>query len=406
MDDAAWTDAELLEMDTSTSADELDIKRDPIGAYTDRLERYNRESGYVGNMRAILTEFQALLRKDHGEHLCNIDDSHIIAFNNHLKESDHYLTRASVKGDPPASIDISDQTRYEQLRRLSTFYEWLSDGVGVVSSNPAKQALTNLSEPGFNNHPPDRPRIELDDMSAFVRWIDDPLPRTLVLFLLKTGVRLGEAVNVDLCCLNIDHPVYDTIADRESVGVRSEVTGRPDTVYIDPGYRAGTEVRGEIREAGSKRQRDGGTVIPLDAELKFVLVEYLLTRRPTIDESASPLFTMPTLRGSHRLTTSAVSKMLTDGGLLQRYGWWEHGADTSEKVTAHYFRHYFTHNHRHNQGVHDGSMPESVIAYIRGDAPDRSTARGDNYRHQSWNDWESQIKEPYLEGLYQFGVRP
>ncbi|GAB7010420.1 tyrosine-type recombinase/integrase [Halorubrum trueperi] len=408
MSEAAWSDEELLGMDTSTSADELEIKRDPIGTYIDRLERYGREARYVANMEAILVEFQAVLRDEHGEHLCNIDDSHVIAFNRHLKRAEYYRTRTRANSDEPAPIDISDQTRHEQIRRLSTFYAWLADDVGVVSSNPAKQALNNLSESEFRASPPDRPRIEFEEMADFVAWIDDPLPRTLVLFLLKSGARMGEALNVDLCCLNLDHPVYHAIAEREDVELLPEVSGRPDTVFLDPGFQAGTEIRGEVRESGSKRQRAGGTIVPLDAELKMALVEYLLTRRPTIDETVSPLFAMPSLRGHHRLTSASTSAMLTASGsspgILQDYGWWEPGASTAEKVTAHYFRHYFTHNHRHNQGVHDGSMPETVIAYIRGDAPDRSTARGDNYRHLSWNDWESQVKEPYLEGIYQFGV--
>ncbi|VTT86304.1 hypothetical protein DM2_2342 [Halorubrum sp. DM2] len=49
-------------------------------------------------------------------------------------------------------------------------------------------------------------------------------------------------------------------------------------------------------------------------------------------------------------------------------------------------------------------MPEGVIAYIRGDAPEGDSVREQTYRHDDWNVWERYIKRPYLEGIYEFNL--
>ena len=406
-----WSDDELLAMDTSTSADELAIKRRPVGVYIDRLETYGKEASYITKTEGILREYQAFLAAEFDEHPCNIDDTHVVAFNEHLKGNlrEHYYAIGAGDGRPDR-IDVSDRTRYDYLRRLATYYNWLVESAQIVSANPARTAMDDLPDVETPSSSPSRPKIDLDEMRSFVDWLGTPRQRAFILTLLKTGARLGEVVNIDLCCLTLDHPVYESFLEERGVDLLPAVRDRRDALYLEPGYQAGTEVRGEVREAGVKRQRESGTIVPVDAELKTALLEYLLARRPAVQHSAQacPLFTKSQRGDRNRLTSSAVSQMLTGSnayeGILQRYGWWEPGARTSEKVTAHYFRHYFTHNHRLGGGVYDDHMPDQLIAYIRGDTPDGTSARDRVYRHGDWDDWERSVREPYLDAIYQFGT--
>lgn len=406
-----WSDEQILEMDTSTSTDVLELKRDPIQEYIRRKRRYGKESEYIKKTRTILREFEAFLFKDFESHLCNIDDTHVAEFNDHLRTGNRYYTITGSQSKVPKKIDLLDRTRHEYLRELVGFYNWLVEDEGILTQNPAKKALNDLPESEFNLSPPGRPRIEMQEMQAFVQWLSTPIHRAMILFLLKTGARVGELVNLDLCCLHIDHPIYDSLLEARKISLHSAIRSSPDTVFLEGGYQSNTEVRAETRSVGNKRQRPSGTLIPIDDELKTALLEYLLTRRcaHSHPQQARPVFLNRQVSGDNdRLTRQSVYALLTKNGasegVLKQYGWWSEGLATEEKVTPHYFRHYFTHNHRHNQGVHDQYMPEGVIAYIRGDAPNSDSVREKTYRHDDWNVWERYIKRPYLVGIYKFNL--
>ncbi|WP_283402516.1 tyrosine-type recombinase/integrase [Halorubrum sp. DM2] len=406
-----WSDEQILEMDTSTSTNILELKREPIREYIGRKRRYGKNAEYIKKTRAILREFETFLFKDFGSHLCDIDDTHVAAFNEHLRTGGQYYTITGAQSKKPKQIDLIDRTRHEYLRELVGFYNWLVEDEGVLTQNPAKKALNDLPESEFDLSPPGRPRIEMPEMRAFVQWLSTPIHRAIILFLLKTGARIGEMVNLDLCCLNLSHPIYQSLLERRGISLDSAIRSSPDTVFLQGGYQSNTEIRGEARTVGNKRQRPSGTLVPIDDELKTALLEYLLTRRCAYShpQQARPVFLNRQGSGDNdRLTRQSVYGILTKNGasegVLKQYGWWSRGLPTEEKVTPHYFRHYFTHNHRHNQGVHDQYMPEGVIAYIRGDAPEGDSVREQTYRHDDWNVWERYIKRPYLEGIYEFNL--
>lgn len=406
-----WSDEQILQMDTSSSTDVLELKRKPIQEYIRRKRRYGKEAEYIKKTRTVLREFESFLLNEFESHLCDIDDTHVAIFNEHLRTGDRYYTITKTRSMEPKNIDLLDRTRYEYLSELVEFYKWLVEDEGLLTQNPARKALNDLPDSEFDLSPPGRPRIKIQEMKTFVQWLSTPIHRAIILFLLKTGVRIGELVNLDLCCLHLEHPIYESILERRGISLHSAIRSSPDTVFLEGKYQANTSVRGETRTAGNKRQRSGGTLVPIDTELKTALLEYLLTRRcaHSHPQQARPVFLNRQASGDNdRLTRQSVYGLLTENGasegVLKQYGWWSKGQPTEEKVTPHYFRHYFTHNHRHNQGVYDQYMPEGVIAYIRGDSPEGNSAREQTYRHDDWNVWERYVKRPYLAGIYQFGV--
>lgn len=406
-----WSDEQILQMDTSSSTDVLKLKRKPIREYIRRKRRYGKEGEYIKKTRTILREFESFLLNEFESHLCAIDDTHVAAFNEHLRSGDRYYTITKTQSMEPKNIDLLDRTRHEYLSELVEFYNWLVDDEGLLTQNPAKKALNDLPDSEFDLSPPSRPRIEIQEMQTFVQWLSTPIHRAIVLFFLKTGVRVGELVNLDLCCLHLEHPIYKSILEERDITLHSAIRSSPDTVFLEGKYQANTSIRGETRTVGNKRQRSSGTLVPIDTELKTSLLEYLLTRRCAYSHppQARPVFLNRQVSGDNdRLTRQSVYGLLTKNGasegVLKQYGWWSRGQPTEEKVTPHYFRHYFTHNHRHNQGVYDEYMPEGVIAYIRGDAPEGNSVREQTYRHDDWNVWERYVKRPYLSGIYQFGV--
>lgn len=411
-DERRWTDEELRELDTGTTDDEAKSKRNAVSNFLAEKKRLNKEDSYIEKIDRILTEFEEYLYRDHDDHLCNISAGEVLEFNSFLKgntEHQTYYTVTNRTGDPK-TIDIVDTTRHGYLQILVDFYSWLVDD-GIVSKNPAKTALGKLSDDDFDLTPPGRPQIEMFEMEEFLQWLPNPLVRALLLFTLKTGGRLGQIVNVDLCDVHLDHPLYDALCDKYGVELVREIQEKPDSVYFMPGFNADTEIRGEVRGEGSKTQRNNGCIVPIDDELKTALLEYLLIRRPAHNHEphSSPLFVKPSLHGDlDRLTQDAVYGLVTKKnhktGVLKKYGWYEQGAPTEENVTYHYFRHYFTHNLKHNKGVYRDYMSQEVRKYIRGDVPDGNTSEETVYDHDEWNVWEEYIQKPYLDAIYTFDV--
>jgi len=426
-----FTDEELREADTSSSVDEVKLKSRPIQSFIeDKLTR-NRQEKAVRTQESRLREFEAFVYWIDRAHLTMVDDGHVVEFNDFLKNGDKYLTITgrSPQEDGLQEIDISDVTRHDILTVLVDFYNYLKKDKGVVSRNPAQQALRGMPEDEFNLKPPDRPRIEMDEMREFLAWLDTPLERAIILTLLKTGIRIGELINVDMSCVHIGdgsnntHPYYQSMLDTYDVTLRSEVRDKPDSMFIYTKFNAETEVEGEIRECGNKRKDESGSVVPLDDELKTALIEYLLTRTPPLGHYnqgiAIPLFTKPSNQGNlERLTYGSVKSQFgtdssTTDGVLAEYGWYEQGAPTEDNVFMHYFRHYFTDNLKHNHGVYRGWMPTGVIAYLRGDVDksatvgserSESTARENTYSHDDWRNWALNVEAPYLNNIYKFGV--
>lgn len=427
-----FSDEEIKNADTETNVDPLEIKSEPISKWVNHKLSRGKEEKTIERKESYLREFETFVYWIDKVHICAVDDGHVVEFNDHLKTSDRYLT---ITGPPARAkgteeIDISDVTRHDILSALIEFYNFLKDTKGVISVNPATKALNSFDDDEFDLTPPDRLRIEMNEMREFLNSLDSPLVRALILTLLKTGIRIGECLNIDLQCVHIGdgngntHPFYQSLLDEHDVQLTSEVRDKPDSLFIYEAFNQNTVIDGEKRKSGNKRKDREGSVIPLDDELKTAFVEYLLTRNSPLTHAAKgyriPLFTKPTQQGTDRLTYDSVKNLLGEGrdhhatdGVLAEYGWYEEGADTEDNVFNHYFRHYFTDNLKHNHGVYRGWMPTGVIAYIRGDVDKsatvgserrESTARENTYSHDDWRNWTENVEKPYLKNVYKFGV--
>lgn len=422
-----FSDEYIADADTEIDVDEFKLKQNPIDAFIENKRPKNDQKTIDRKIRS-LREYEAFLYHELDEHVCNASESDIAKFNQHLKgerDRDRYYHITDWRGQKSDELgelkECGEAHRHTMLVRIRAFYSWLDD-MGIVSVNPVKTFLENVPDEEFDLTPPDRRRIELHEMREFLDWIDEPLARCVVLTFLKTGIRLGELLNIDLSCLHLGgvdggtHPLYQSILDRHDVELQSDIKQKPDTLYI----YSKADLKNKNRRRSNKRKKQEGTVIPLDSELKTALFEYLLARRfPKMDMEDVPLFTSTSAGTFVRLTKSALYTLITsnntgaDDGVLGRYGWYKPGADTEDNVTVHYLRHYFSDNHKHNHGVHHEWMPIGVISYIRGDTDESVMAEGiesqssalmENYSHSDWRNWKRNIRDPYLDSIYRFNV--
>jgi hypothetical protein len=298
-------------------------------------------------------------------------------------------------------------------------------------------------------------------MERFIDWLTRPFSRAFWLAGLKHGTRLGEVLNIDLRCLHLDHPIFWEIAEEHDVRLDPRIRDKPDTLLIYEQFNEGTEIpnddrpgpetEGEVRGRGNKRKEKGGSILPIDSEFKTALLDWLLVRPPTYGDVVHPLFT--TCADPRRATRDAVHTRLwvedrcvdsiqnfaqeesledcpTCGDPLieenladadkpgrrfrcrrcntqhWRSIYWDNGLETPQKMTFHQARHYFSNAHSPAKtDLHDGAIPDKVRKKrIRGDANSQGDTEDQTYMQKKYENYDRDVREPYLNGIYKFGV--
>jgi len=269
---------------------------------------------------------------------------------------------------------VAESTVATYASYLHRFYAYMTQ-VGTFDANPMALVVEEIDESIETD--PQRREISLPEMQSFIHRLSHPLDRAVIVTLLKTGIRAGELCNLDQRDLNLtDDP-------REGVTVRPQLEGRPDSLYVSATPQRGTQTNGERRRASNKRQRD--TVIPVDSELRVVLLQWLAIRPDPVSDG-HPLFVGTADNWGRRLTTDMVHHLVTSHA--SDAGWYHSGAGAADNVTPHYFRHFFTTHLRDRTG------DRGIVKYLRGDVAQDII---DTYTH----DWGSRVREVYDTHIYQ-----
>lgn len=308
-------------------------------------------------------------------------------FNSFLQDGDRNTRGTSIPIDEATHRDclawisrrrpeVSESTIASYASYLHRFYSYMVE-VGEFDENPMTLVMEELDEKIATD--PSRRDISVQQMQTFVQSIGHPLDKALVVLLLKTGIRAGEACNLDL------RDVHITNSEVANGTIRPQLEGRPDTLFVPSEPQVGQEYNGEVREASNKRMRD--TLIPIDVELKSVLEAWLAIRPDPISD-ADPLFLSTDRNWGSRITGTEVHRLVTT--LATDQGWYESGAGAGENVTPHYFRHFFTTHLRDRTG------DRGIVKYLRGDV---ATDIIDTYTH-NWGDRVRDVYESHIYSLF------
>lgn len=277
----------------------------------------------------------------------------------------------------------SEKTIKEILERVKRMYSFYSDR-GTYEANPVEIALDDINWKITNN--PSRRSISITEMKKAVNEISHPQYLLIIVLFLKTGMRVGEMVNLDLRDVHIDHPLSDRLLPEP----RGEIIDKPDTLYIPAEIDAGDVYNGEMRTASNKRKR--ATKIPIDDELKRVLVWWLMARGNNSSTNALIIRTEGRkLGGRHK--TNSLRNIVTNWA--EDLGWYKTGDGAESNVTPHYFRHFFTTKMRHRltDSDIDGNDPRLFVKGIRGD---KGRDVVETYTHE----WGNYVRETYYETMY------
>jgi len=273
--------------------------------------------------------------------------------------------------------DVSPSTVATYATTVNRFYGYMNQ-VGTFDANPMALVMEEMDESIEKD--PERRDVDVATMGQFLAGINHPLHHAVVLTLLKTGMRVGELCNLDCRDLRLADPGLSAHA----LDGRPQLDGRGDAIYVDAAPARGESYNGERRRESNKRKRS--TVVPVDDELRRALRRWLAIRPDTASD-ADPLFVSTADDWGQRLTARSVRHYVRE--YAEEMGWYETGAGAGENVTPHYFRHFFTTHLRDRTG------DRGVVKYLRGDVASDVI---DTYTHN----WGDQVRETYLEHIYQF----
>ena len=334
---------------------------DPIGYFLEEQSLHGRSDRTVEAYERVLREFETFLDGARGVESPALAD-----------RRDCLSWVHTLRGE------LAESTIATYASYVHRFYAYMVN-VDEFEANPMSVVVEEMHE--SIDVDPTRRELDVPDMRGLVGHASHPLDRAVIVTLLKTGMRVGELVNLDLRDVAIGPTGVECTWEP-----RVELTTRPRTIFVDPAAERGRTVNGERREASNKRQRE--TLVPVDDELQRALASWLAIR-PDAVSPARPLFLNTRGRWGERLSTDDVRGIVREHA--EAFGWYRVGGGPRENVTPHYFRHFFTTHLRDRTGE------RGVVKYLRGDVAEDIL---DTYTHH----WGERVRDVYETHIYQLGV--
>ena len=344
-----------MAIETEREVDAPDVS-DPVQYFVDDMRYHGRTERTRRAYERVLRRFETFVRDEYDIPLDAVPHRVCMAWIHRLRPS------------------VSESTLATYASYLHRFYAYMVQ-VGIFSSNPMALVVEEMTESIDAN--PSRRELSVDEMASFVRDVTHPLERSVILTLLKTGMRAGELCNLDVRDLNVSD--IDALENRD---VRPQLHGKPNSLFVSAAHARGVETNGDVRTASNKRRRD--TIVPVDDELAATLERWMAIR-PDPRSAANPLFTSTNRAWGCRITPDIVHHLVKKHA--SERGWYREGQGVTENVTPHYFRHFFTTHLRNRAG------DRGIVTYLRGDV---SGDIVDTYTHN----WGNAVRETYEAHIY------
>ena len=263
-----------------------------------------------------------------------------------------------------------------KIRKLNRAYEFWQDTAAFPHPqdyNPFQLAreTVNLESPDPKEHR----RLPVSELWEMIASVTHLRKRAIIGVQFKLGLRATEVSNIKLRDLSLD--IAELKDHYSEMGSERRLEGRPNAIYVPPGEE----------RPGNKSRRP--RVLPLDDELRRLLVRYLLARP---DNGEPWLFLSQ--KSHSKLNEKAVNKVWKD----EFHPEYEE-TEQYRPVTSHFGRHRFTTWWRVEQDVN-----RELVKYMRGDkAGSKSVTNNeaiDAYLHTYYED----IEDLYLENIYKLGL--
>jgi len=280
-------------------------------------------------------------------------------------------------------IRNSPGTVRKKLYRLNrAYYYWQTSNSfpHPIDYNPFNSVLTKLN---LSDEPTkDFPNISLSVLKDVIQNVTHIRDRPIICAQLKTSLRATEVCNIEIPDIHIQNSELQRFYPE--LGSHKMLNGHTNALYIPPKQNTGLPVKGR---PGNKSQRP--RIIPLDRELRKLLIRYLLIRPDT----GTPWLFLSTQK-HNQLNNEAVNNIWIDAFHPQYRETEQHRG-----ITSHFGRHWFTTYWRVEKNLN-----RELIKYMRGDETSSDSMNGrsaiDDYIHTYYED----IEDLYREHIFSLGL--
>lgn len=338
------------------------------------LDLYKRHTNKV-HYNDTTTGFNNLKKfcEKKGYEINNLDDPEAVEFAKYMK------TKAR-----PTSDQFGEETAEKYIKQLSTMFKWVVNNTEYADYNIFDYALEKI-EFEYDDRDTNKRELTVDELRQYIRNITSPDFLMAIVLLLKTGLRVGEAANLRLRDINLDHPI-----SREMPTSRAEIADLPDTLYVDSSY--------DGNKPKSYRE------VPIDNELKQLMVWYI-SQRPTHENQYLIVSLTGTNSTYHGIYADTIQNWFTDWAKSNGLFLSPHD---EKNIHAHWCRHWFTTTLRANIDSNDVLMGGSK-EYVQGLRGDTDSDVIDTYT-QEWNtlrsDGDPEYREVYEDAMPQLLIPP
>jgi len=300
------------------------IDVDIFEAYVERvLLPKDPSDSTLKNYRQTFSQWKDFMTTN-GRHPGCPNEDHIKKFTNHLQ----------------TSRENSVNTIQQKIGNLSRIYKWWQDHHAFphpTDYNPfsiAKREM-DLSE---DSEKKQYPYLTENDLSEVVCKCTNIRERLFLIILLKLGLRVGEFLNIKLKNISIAHESLKS--SYPTLGTAPEISEYENCIFIPSKYD----------QDGNKSSKP--RILPLDDELRHVLLQYLMTR-PQVDE---PWLILSQRTHGKMVRGDRINTVWKDH--FDEYN----EAEEHRNITTHYGRHYFTRYWKIQEEI-----PRELVQYMRGD---------------------------------------
>jgi len=280
---------------------------------------------------------------------------------------------------------LGEHTAENYVRNLSRMVQWFIRR-GFFDYDPFALALEN--DPFEYNSESIEREVPLPELRKGISDIRNPVQLTLVVLLLKTGMRISEAANLDYRDIHLDHPISGRMDNP-----RHEVATKPDSLYIDSSASQNQVHNGERRKNGNKP--NSYRVIPIDDELKDTLV-WWIGMSPSSPSPANPLLVKNNRGIGARYEVYRLREIFTEWSVENGWHKGKGGGQDPLNVTPHWCRHWFS-TMLQKQIIPSEIEIGTVAGYVNGLRGDSEDNVLEIYTH-NWGDNEW-MRDAYVDNI-------
>lgn len=344
----------------------LNIDEDPFELFIDEiLSPGDPSESTLVNYRTTFEQWQDYMNKQ-GRHPACPNEHHVKGF-----------IRYQCADPADGGLGNHRSTLDQKLFRLNRFFQYLQAERPFPQSqdyNPIEVGKEKASLPT-----PDEknvPEISVAELRNILAGITHYRKRAILLTQLKLGLRQGELCNIQLQDLHIANA--ELRRHFPAMGAHPSVVDYNNAIYIPS----------QDERDGNKSERP--RVVPLDDELRRVLLRYLLVR----PDNGEPWLFL-TLKTHGKITDNQTINDIWRDAFHPEY------AETEDEkaVTSHYGRHWFSTWWRVKRDIN-----RQLVKYMRGDVASQQSlddrAAIDDYLHTNYED----IETPYREEIFKLGL--